>query len=38
MVEKFQYLSVSVDTETNRGSEKQHDANASYNQKILDVS
>lgn len=38
MIEKFQYLDVSGDSETNRGSEKQHDANASYNQKILDVS
>lgn len=29
MIERFQYLDVSGDTETNRGSEKQQDANAS---------
>lgn len=38
MIERFQYLDVSGDTETNRRSEKQQDANASYNQKLLDGS
>lgn len=38
IIENFQYLDISADTEADRGSGKQHDANASYNHKILDVS